>query len=113
MADCPVAVVQPGLLRDFGGRAAFAGQAATVRCYESNVRVRQLLESPGGGRVLVVDGGGSLRCALLGDNLAAAAARNGWAGARARCSVGEAGEPAAAAWSLARYSSLAGAPSRR
>jgi regulator of ribonuclease activity A len=51
-----------------------------VRCFEANPLVRACLEEPGAGRVLVVDGGGSKRCALLGDNIAAMAVRNGWAG---------------------------------
>lgn len=62
------------------GAAAFTGPAATVRCLEDNVLVRQAASSAGEGRVLVVDGGGSLRCALLGDNIAALALENGWAG---------------------------------
>jgi regulator of ribonuclease activity A len=62
------------------GRAAFSGRIATVRCFEDNVLVRRTLEDPGEGRVLVVDGGGSLRCALLGDNIATLAVENGWAG---------------------------------
>jgi regulator of ribonuclease activity A len=62
------------------GAAAFAGPAATVRCLEDNVLVRQAAGEPGEGRVLVVDGGGSLRCALLGDNIAQLARENGWAG---------------------------------
>jgi len=65
---------------DYGGRKTFAGQIATVKCLEDNVLVRQALETPGEGRVLVVDGGGSTNCALLGDMLAALALRNGWAG---------------------------------
>ncbi|MGD8429973.1 MAG: ribonuclease E activity regulator RraA [Ectothiorhodospiraceae bacterium] len=65
---------------DYGGVAAFGGPAATVKVFEDNSRVREALEEPGHGRVLVVDGGGSLRCALLGDNLAALGQRNGWAG---------------------------------
>ena len=64
----------------YGGVAAFAGQVTTVKCYEDNTQVKAAVESPGHGRVLVVDGGGSLRRALVGGNLAAAAARNGWAG---------------------------------
>lgn len=68
------------LFRDFGGRAAFAGSIATVQCFEDNTRVREALESPGAGRVLVVDAGGSLRCAMLGDNLAQLAIDHGWAG---------------------------------
>ena len=67
-------------LRDFGGVHAFSGPVSTVRCYEDNVLLRQRLSEPGDGRVLVVNGGGSLRCALLGDNIAALARDNGWAG---------------------------------
>ena len=58
----------------------FSGPVATVKCFEDNSPVKAAVESPGHGRVLVVDGGGSLRRALLGGNLGAAAARNGWAG---------------------------------
>jgi len=70
----------PPVFRSFGGRTRFAGQIVTVRCFEDNVLLKATLDSAGGGRVLVVDGGGSLRRALLGGNLGAAAARNGWAG---------------------------------
>lgn len=66
--------------RGYGGRARFCGPAATVRCCEDNSLVRKALEEPGDGRVLVVDGGGSLRCALVGGNIARLAADNGWAG---------------------------------
>lgn len=72
--------VLPPVFRNFGGRARFAGPVVTARCFEDNSVVKAAVESPGQGRVLVVDGGGSLRRALLGGNLAAAAARNGWAG---------------------------------
>ncbi|MBA3659218.1 MAG: ribonuclease E activity regulator RraA [Gemmatimonadales bacterium] len=68
------------ILRDFGGVRRFAGPIATLRVKDDNARVRSLLEAPGNGRVLVVDGGGSTRCALLGGNLAALARDNGWAG---------------------------------
>ncbi len=74
-----VAVAEP-LFRDFGGRPAFAGEIETVRVFEDNALVRRILESEGRGRVLVVDGGGSLRCALVGGRLAALAATNGWSG---------------------------------
>lgn len=71
----------PGsLYRAYGAHARFAGPVATVRCLEDNTQVKVAVESFGGGRVLVVDGGGSLRRSLLGGNLAASAARNGWAG---------------------------------
>jgi regulator of ribonuclease activity A len=64
----------------YGGRHAFAGPVSTVRCFEDNSRVKEAVESPGEGRVLVVDGGGSRRRALFGGNLGNAAVRNGWAG---------------------------------
>ena len=70
----------PPLFRDVGRRLAFHGPVATVRCLDDNSMVKAAVESPGAGRVLVVDGGGSLRRSLLGGNLAAAAAKNGWAG---------------------------------
>jgi regulator of ribonuclease activity A len=66
-------------LRSFGA-AAFSGPAATVRCFEDNVLLERRLTEPGEGRVLVVDGGGSRRCALLGDRIATLARDNGWAG---------------------------------
>ena len=64
----------------FGGQSRFAGQVVTVRCFEDNTLVKPELDRPGLGRVLVVDGGASLRRALVGGNLGAAASRNGWAG---------------------------------
>jgi regulator of ribonuclease activity A len=66
--------------RDFGGRTAFSDPIRTVRCFEDNALVKQALSEPGEGAVLVVDGGGSLRRSLLGDNLATDAVRNGWSG---------------------------------
>lgn len=72
--------VLPPVFRDFGARTKFAGPVATVKCFEDNSLVKAALESPGEGRVLVVDGGGSLRRALVGGNIGQAAARNGWAG---------------------------------
>ena len=74
-----VRVAEP-LFRDWGGSAAFAGQVETVRVFEDNALVRQVLETHGRGRVLVVDGGGSLRTALVGGNLAVLAHRNEWTG---------------------------------
>jgi regulator of ribonuclease activity A len=74
-----LAVATP-VFRSFGGRRRFAGAIATVRCFEDNSLVRERLDEPGGGRVLVVDGGGSFRCALLGDQLGALGVRNGWNG---------------------------------
>lgn len=72
--------VLPPVFQTYGGRAAFAGSVSTVKCHEDNTSVKVAVESPGHGRVLVVDGGGSLHHALVGGNLAAAAARNGWVG---------------------------------
>ena len=72
--------VLPPVFRDFGAAGRFAGPVATMRCIEDNTRVREAVNSPGQGRVLVVDGGGSVRRALVGGNLALAAARSGWAG---------------------------------
>lgn len=74
-----VQIVDPGL-RDFGGRTMFHGPIATVKTFEDNSRVRERVAEPGNGRVLVVDGGASPRCALLGDLLAAKAVKNGWSG---------------------------------
>lgn len=76
----PEAAVCDLPLRQFGGVASFEGRVATVRCFEDNVLLRRLVSRPGDGRVLVVDGGGSMRCALLGDQLATLAVKNGWAG---------------------------------
>ncbi|MEU8106504.1 ribonuclease E activity regulator RraA [Nonomuraea muscovyensis] len=67
-------------LRQYGGRSAFAGAVATVRCHEDNVLLKSILSEPGEGRVLVVDGGGSLHAALIGDVIAGLALANGWAG---------------------------------
>ncbi|KRB96790.1 ribonuclease [Hydrogenophaga sp. Root209] len=72
--------VLPPVFRDFGAVRRFCGPVVTVKCFEDNSLVKAAVDSAGEGRVLVVDGGGSLRRALLGGNLGAAAARNGWAG---------------------------------
>ncbi|MFZ5560469.1 MAG: ribonuclease E activity regulator RraA [Pseudomonadota bacterium] len=64
----------------FGGRDAFGGEIVTVKCHEDNSRVKELLATPGHGKVLVVDGGGSLRCALMGDMIGESAVKNGWEG---------------------------------
>ena len=67
-------------LRQFGGVRSFAGEISTVRCHEDNVLVKRQVSEPGNGRVLVVDGGGSVRVALVGEMVAALARDNGWAG---------------------------------
>ncbi|TVS11002.1 MAG: putative 4-hydroxy-4-methyl-2-oxoglutarate aldolase [Wenzhouxiangella sp.] len=64
----------------YGGRSAFSGLIETVKCFEDNSRVKETLAEPGQGRVLIVDGGGSRRHALIGDEIAARAADNGWSG---------------------------------
>ncbi len=72
--------VLPPVFHHYGGKEAFSGPVATVKCFEDNSLVKAAIETPGQGRVLVVDGGGSLRRALVGGNVAATAAKNGWAG---------------------------------
>lgn len=72
-------VAQP-LFNDFGGKMRFHGQIATVKVHEDNSLVRAALEEKGEGRVLVIDGGESLRCALVGDMLAQLGKDNGWSG---------------------------------
>ncbi len=74
-----VRVVAP-MFRSFGGRKAFAGRIVTLKLFEDNSLVREALGADGHGKVLVVDGGGSLRCALVGDQLAVLAQKNGWEG---------------------------------
>lgn len=74
-----VRIVEP-LFTNYGGRESFGGEIITVKCHEDNSLVKEHVSKPGAGRVMVVDGGGSLRCALLGDMLAEKAAQNDWAG---------------------------------
>ena len=68
------------LFGDFGGELRFAGQIATIKCFEDNSLIREMVGEPGNGRVLVVDAGGSLRRAVVGDMLGKKAVDNGWAG---------------------------------
>ena len=75
-----VIVAADPVFASFGGRAASCGPIRTIKCFEDNSLVAERVREPGEGGVLVVDGGGSLRCALLGDNLAQAAVDNGWSG---------------------------------
>lgn len=66
---------------NLGGEKQFCGRAVTVKCFEDNSRIKDIAENrPGEGKVLVVDGGASLRCALLGDMVAKKAVENGWEG---------------------------------
>lgn len=78
--DHPKLQVCEPIFLDFGGAIAFAGPIKTLKVFEDNVLVRKTLEQPGSGQVLVVDGGGSLRCALVGGNIGALAEKNDWAG---------------------------------
>ncbi|MDE2799228.1 MAG: ribonuclease E activity regulator RraA [Gemmatimonadota bacterium] len=77
--DPALQVAEP-IFNDYGGVTAFCGPIATVKVHEDNVLVREILETPGEGRVLVVDGEGSMWCALLGDMVAEIASDNGWSG---------------------------------
>lgn len=79
IATHELAVIPPIFMR-FGNVTRFSGQAVTLKVFEDNVLVRSTLETPGNGRVLVIDGGGSFRCALVGGNLAALGEKNGWSG---------------------------------
>lgn len=72
--------VLPPVFKNFGAIGKFQGAVVTVKCFEDNSRIKAAVDAAGLGRVLVVDGGASLRRALLGGNLAASAAKNGWAG---------------------------------
>lgn len=74
-----VRVCEP-MFSQFGGRECFGGEIVTAKCFEDNSRVKETLATPGQGKVLVVDGGGSLRCALLGDMIGEDAVKNGWEG---------------------------------
>jgi regulator of ribonuclease activity A len=74
-----VRVLAP-IFYSFGARTIFQGPIVTLKVFEDNSLVRSLLEEAGQGRVLVIDGGGSLRCALVGDQLGVLAVQNGWSG---------------------------------
>jgi regulator of ribonuclease activity A len=84
-------VLAPGLL-PFGARERFHGKASTIRLFEDNSLLAQAVREAGEGRVLVVDAGGSTRCAVLGGNLARAAADNGWSGVIVFGAVRDVGE---------------------
>ncbi len=74
-----IRIVEP-VFKNYGGKAAFGGEIVTVKCFEDNSRVKENAGKPGKGKVMVVDGGGSLKKALLGDLIAEAALNNGWEG---------------------------------
>ena len=102
-------------LRQYGAVAAFHGEMETVECFEDNVLVRRALSEDGSGKVLVVDGGGSLRAALVGDIIAGLALENGWSGillngaVRDVAALGEIGIGLKALGSVPRKSAKAGA----
>lgn len=70
----------PPIFQSYGQLKKFAGPAKTLKLFEENMQIRAALESPGLGRVLVVDGGASLRCGIMGGNLGQLAEQNGWVG---------------------------------
>jgi len=74
-----IKIVEP-IFNNYGGKRAFGGEIVTVKCHEDNSVVKKQASEPGHGKVMVVDGGGSLRCALLGDLIAEKAVENGWEG---------------------------------
>lgn len=77
--DVNLQIVAP-VFRSYGNKRAFSGTIATLQVFEDNSLVREMLSEDGHGKVLIVDGGGSLNCSLLGDQLAEIAAKNGWSG---------------------------------
>lgn len=85
------------VFRDYGGRLAFSGPVVTLHVPNDNSKVREAVEGPGGGRVLVVDGDGLTNCALLGGNLGKLAEQNGWAGVVVNGCVRDTAELAACA----------------
>ena len=74
-----IQIAQPGM-HSYGGKARFFGPVVTIKLFEDNSLLRNMLDEHGAGQVIVVDGGGSMRCALLGDMLASKAVANGWGG---------------------------------
>lgn len=72
--------VADSIFRDYGGKTVFGGEVVTIKCFEDNSKVKEMVAAPGNAKVLVVDGGGSLRRSLLGDQLAATAVENRWVG---------------------------------
>lgn len=74
-----IEVVEP-MFNNLGGRESFGGEIVTIKCFEDNSLVKEEVEKPGAGKVMVVDAGGSFRCAMLGDMLAEKAVKNGWEG---------------------------------
>jgi RraA family protein len=94
-------VAEP-LFQRYGGTPRFAGQIVTLKLFEDNSLVREALGEDGHGKVLVVDGGGSLRCALLGDQLGELAVKNGWAGVLVYGCIRDSVASALCRWACAR-----------
>ena len=82
LLDSGELAVLPPVFRHYGQHVRFSGPAATLKVFEDNALVRSALEQPGNGQVLVIDGGGSMRRALVGGQLGLLAQNNGWAGHR-------------------------------
>jgi regulator of ribonuclease activity A len=78
--EYPEAEVLDPIFNNYGGKESFGGEVVTIKCHEDNSLVKENVDKPGAGKVMVVDGGGSMRNALLGDMLAEKAAKNGWEG---------------------------------
>ena len=75
-----IKVALPIGLQDFGDKKSFYGEIVSIKCFENNPLIREVLSKDGSGKVLIVDGGASLRCALMGDNIAEMALENHWEG---------------------------------
>jgi regulator of ribonuclease activity A len=88
--------VLPPVFHSYGARQHFSGSVVTLKAYEDNSLIKSTLDTAGAGRVLVIDGGGSVARAVVGGNIATAAARNGWAGVLVWGAVRDAAELAAA-----------------
>jgi regulator of ribonuclease activity A len=93
-------VVMEAQFRSFGTRMRFCGPCETIRAFDDHRPVRSVAETPGKGRVLVVDGGGALRVGLLGGGIAEIALRNGWAGAVVYGAIRDSVEIAALSWGV-------------
>lgn len=85
--------VLPPVFKQYGGQTVFCGQAVTVKLFEDNTVIKQILENENGaGKVLVVDAGASVRCGVVGGNIASAAVKNGWAGVIVNGAIRDIGE---------------------
>lgn len=92
--------------RHFGGRVQFSGTAVTIKCFEDSSRVKELIQTPGQGKVLVIDAGGSTRCAVWGDQSGQTAKANGWEGVVIHGAVRDAARNAAIELGLVALASV-------